>query len=141
MIQIQEALTDNDIQNTWEAMQLLRPHLQEAGYVELVKNMMTEGYRLAFIQVDGKVVSVMGYRHLQFLFNGRHIYIDDLSTLEAYRGKGYGSMLLNYVANIAKEKGYRSVTLDSGTHRHNAHRLYMSNGFVIQGYHFTKQLE
>lgn len=137
---IKEVKTENDIQQTWEVMYLLRPHLKHDEYISLVKNMMNEGYRLAYAEEDGKAVSVIGFRYLQFLFNGKHIYIDDLSTLESHRGKGYGGKLLDYVHNIAKADGYASVTLDSGTHRHNAHRLYMNNGYVIQGYHFSKSL-
>jgi GNAT superfamily N-acetyltransferase len=100
--------------------------------------MMEDGYKMAYMEENDIAISVIGYRHLQFLFNGRHIYIDDLSTLAEHRGKGCGSKLLDYVEAIAKTAGYKSVTLDSGCHRHEAHRLYMNKGFVIQGYHFSK---
>lgn len=139
-MEIKKVISDNDIEKTWNVMFLLRPHLKEHEYVTLVRNMISEGYEMAFVEENGKAISVIGFRHLQFLFNGKHIYIDDLSTLEEARGKGCGNMLLDYVISIAKEKGYGSVTLDSGTHRHNAHRLYIKKGFVIHGYHFSKQL-
>lgn len=121
-------------------MQLLRPHLKENEYTGLVKEMITEGYKMAYVEENDKAISVIGFRHLQFLFNGRHIYIDDLSTLAEHRGKGCAGKLLDHVDAIAKEKGYKSVTLDSGTHRHEAHRLYMNKKFSIQGYHFTKTI-
>jgi GNAT superfamily N-acetyltransferase len=137
---VKEVTTETDIKRTWEVMHLLRPNLQENEYVDLVKAMMKEGYQMAYVDENGEAISVIGFRHLQFLFNGKHIYIDDLSTLTEHRGKGCGGKLLEYVDNLATEKGYSSVTLDSGTHRHNAHRLYMTKGYVIQGYHFTKAL-
>ncbi len=137
---IKEAVSEADIKKTWEVMYLLRPHLEEDEYVALVKSMMSEGYQMAYVEDNNVAVSVIGFRYLQFLFNGKHIYIDDLSTLEAYRGKGCGGMLLDYVDDVAKKSGYKAVTLDSGTHRHNAHRLYMNKGFSIQGYHFTKTI-
>ncbi|MBS1742088.1 MAG: GNAT family N-acetyltransferase [Bacteroidetes bacterium] len=139
-MQVKEVSTASDIQQTWEVMHLLRPHLVAENYVALVTEMMSQGYKMAYVEDAGKVVSVIGFRHLQFLFNGKHIYIDDLSTLDAYRGKGCGSMLLDYVDDIAKKYGYKTVTLDSGTHRHPAHRLYMKKGFIIRGYHFTKEI-
>ena len=135
---IKTVSSEKDILKTWDAMQLLRPHLKQDEYVNLIKDMFSEGYNMAYIEENGKAVSVIGFRQLQFLFNGRHIYIDDLSTLTAYRGKGYGGKLIDYVSNLAKEKGYEVVTLDSGYQRYPAHRLYMNKGFVIVGYHFSK---
>jgi ribosomal protein S18 acetylase RimI-like enzyme len=138
---IKEVSSQADIQKTWEVMHLLRPHLNQDDYTKLISHMMDEGYKMAYVEENHIAISVIGYRHLQFLFNGRHIYIDDLSTLVEHRGKGCGSKLLDYVEAIAKEKGYNSVTLDSGCHRYAAHRLYMNKGFVIEGYHFQKLLE
>ncbi len=85
-------------------------------------------------------MATIGFRYLQFLYNGKHFYIDDLVTLPAARKKGYGAVLLNYVFEIAKQNGFKSVTLDSGHHRHEAHRLYLNKGFTISSHHFSKQL-
>src|SRR4051794_8284568 len=117
-MEITIAKTQEDIDKTWEAISLLRPHLQRDQFSALMQEMFAGGYQLAYIEEDNKAVSVIGYRHLQFLFNGRHIYIDDLSTLEAYRGKGYAGKLLDHVLQLAKEQHYESVTLDSGSRRY-----------------------
>jgi GNAT superfamily N-acetyltransferase len=140
-IDIQQCESDADIINCWEVMHALRPHLQQHEFVPIVKEMMTEGYQLAFIEDDGKAVAAIGYRYLQYLYNGKHIYIDDLSTLPAARGKGYGGMLLDYVAAIAKEKGYAAVTLDSGYLRTDAHWLYLNNNFTMVAHHFSKPIK
>ncbi|MBS1936158.1 MAG: GNAT family N-acetyltransferase, partial [Bacteroidetes bacterium] len=81
-----------------------------------------------------------GFRYLQFLYNGKHIYIDDLATLPSSRGKGYAGELLDYVINLAKEKGYKCVTLDSGYQRFDAHRLYLNKGFTLNCHHFSKNV-
>ncbi|HLI94097.1 MAG TPA: GNAT family N-acetyltransferase [Puia sp.] len=129
--------TETDISKTWEVMHLLRPHLVAGEYVNLVMEMLSKGYNMAYIEEDGKAVSAVGFRELLFLYNGRHIYIDDLSTLDSHRGKGYGGLLVDYVKNLAKEKGYKQVTLDSGYGRHAAHRLYMNKGFITSAHHFS----
>lgn len=122
-------------------MRELRPHLDETSFAELVKEMMREGYRMAFIEGEnGYAESVIGFRYLQFLFNGKHFYIDDLSTLPEARGKGHGGKLIDFVCDLAREKGYQYVTLDSGHHRHDAHRLYLNKGFTIASHHFSKKL-
>ena len=121
-------------------MNVLRPHISEADFVPTVTEMMEGGYKLAAVFVEGEAVAVVGYRHLQFLFNGKHIYIDDLSTLPTFRGCGYAGALLDFVAAEARAHGYGSVTLDSGHHRSVAHRLYLNKGYVISAHHFTQEL-
>ena len=88
----------------------------------------------------GKAVSAAGYRYQQYLYIGKHYYIDDLVTLESARGGGYAGALLDFIVAQAKEKGYNAVTLDSGHHRSTAHRLYLNKGFVISAHHFEKRL-
>ncbi|MFN8356504.1 MAG: GNAT family N-acetyltransferase [Spirosomataceae bacterium] len=141
MYEVKLAKTVEDIQKCWEALLALRPHLQADTYVALVQSMMQEGYELAYIEADGKAQAAVGFRYLQFLFNGKHIYIDDLSTLPDSRGKGYGSALLDFVVELARSKGYKKVTLDSGYQRNDAHRLYLNKGFILASHHFSKQIE
>jgi GNAT superfamily N-acetyltransferase len=102
--------------------------------------MIGEGYILAFIEENNKAVAAIGFRYLQFLFNGKHFYIDDLSTLPEYRGKGYAGHLLNYVEEKARSAGYKMITLDSGYHRTEAHRLYLNKGFTLSSHHFSKEI-
>ena len=140
-MKIKICASDNDIAKCWQVIFELRPHLIESEFIDTVKKMMNEGYQLAFIEEDGKAAAAIGYRYLQYLYNGKHIYIDDLSTLPAARGKGYAGKLLDYVAAIAKEKGYKAVTLDSGYLRTDAHRLYLNKKFIMVAHHFSKLIK
>ena len=139
-MEIKKCTSDNDIAKCWQVIVELRPHLIESEFINTVKEMVSEGYQLAFIEEDGKAAAAIGYRYLQYLYNGKHIYIDDLSTLPAARGKGYGGKLLDFVEAEAKAKGYKVVTLDSGHQRFDAHRLYLNKGFKIVAHHFSKTL-
>jgi len=137
-MEIKIATTEKDILKCWDVLVALRPHLNKESFVPTIKEMITEGYTLAFIEEDAKAAAAIGFRYLQFLYNGKHIYIDDLSTLAASRGKGYAGKLLDYVADKAKEKGFKVVTLDSGYTRLDAHRLYLNKGFTLSTHHFSK---
>lgn len=139
-MQIKIALTDNDILKCWDVIKLLRPHLVHDLFVATVKEMISEGYYLAYIEENGIAVSAIGYRYLQFLYNGKHFYIDDLVSLPEARGKGYATKLLEYVIDLAKQKGFKTVTLDSGYVRHDAHRLYLNKGFKMEGHHFSVKI-
>ncbi len=137
---IKTATTENDILKCRGVMLVLRPHLVVDTFVATVKEMMEEGYQLAYIEENGKAAAAIGFRYLQYLYNGKHFYIDDLVTLPECRGKGYAGMLIDHVAALAREKGYNCITLDSGHARHDAHRLYLNKGFIMVGHHFSKTI-
>ncbi len=137
---IKLATTDGDIQKCWPAVKVLRPHLEEYQFLPMVREMIADGYKLAFIEEGEIAAAIVGFRYLQYLFCGKHIYIDDLSTLSDFRKKGYGGILLDYVFDYARERGYHTVTLDSGYQRTEAHRLYLNKGFTLASHHFAKKL-
>ena len=139
-MEIKNATKPEDIHKCWEVLKALRPHLDEGRFASLIAEMITEGYQLTFVEEQGKAVSAIGFRYLQFLYNGKHFYIDDLSTLPESRGKGYAGKLVDYVIELAKQKGYDYVTLDSGYQRFDAHKLYLNKGFILASHHFQKKL-
>jgi len=139
-MEISIASHDEDILKCWEVLQVLRPHLIETDFVATVKEMIQQGYQLAFIEEDGKAVAAIGFRYLQYLYNGKHFYIDDLSTVPGYRGKGHAATLLDFVIEKAKANGFNEVTLDSGYLRTDAHRLYLNKGFILSAHHFSKKI-
>ena len=131
---------ESDIMKCWPVFRLLRPHLIENEFSVRMMEMFTEGYKVAYIEEDNLAVSAIGYRYMQKLHDGKQIYIDDLTTLEEYRGRGYAGKLLEFVFMEAAAMGYDCVTLDSGPQRHHAHRLYLNKGVIIGSLHFTRTL-
>ena len=138
---IHHATTDADYEKCFEVIKELRPHIEEESFIYLMREMMNDGYHLIYIEEDGKAVSVCGYRYLKYLFIGHHIYIDDLATLPEYRGNGLAGALLDHTIQLALEKGLTAVTLDSGHHRSDAHRLYLNKRFKISSHHFILRLD
>lgn len=136
---VKTASTAEEIMLCWEAMHLLRPHLVRDRFAPTVLEMIAGGYRLDYIEEEGRAAAVVGYRFLHFLLHGKHLYIDDLSTLPTARRKGYGGALLDHVFRVAAERGIGVVTLDSGPARHDAHRLYLNRGFRIASHHFVRE--
>ena len=141
MTEIKIAITDTEIASCWEAIFLLRPMLERENFVSQIKNMQKEGYNLLYIQEDNQTVAIAGYRIYSMLYCGKMLYLDDLSTLEAHRGKGYASRLLNHLKEIALTQDCVSIHLDSGPNRTIAHKLYFKEDFTISAYHFQKKVE
>lgn len=135
-------LDAGDTAQAFEVMHELRPHLTDADeFVERVREQRREGYRLVVSYDEtGRLVSLAGFRHLNSLYAGSHLYVDDLATLSSARGQGHAGALLRWVDEEARRLGCAGVHLDSGTPRHDAHRLYLTSGFVIPAFHFAKSL-
>ena len=138
MIKIAES--DREIDACFETMSELRPHLVREAFVPLVRGMLSEGYRMAYIEDKGVVVAVAGYRILTSFHLGRHMYVNDLVTSTRVRSAGFGTELIQWLRSEAKRSGCGYLDLDSGTHRGRAHKFYFTHGFTISSYHFSQQL-
>lgn len=140
-MEIKTAIEKEDFLKCWEVVHELRPHLDPDRYLTLMLYMLDEGYKMIYIEDEGKAVSFCGYRITTMLHRGRSIYIDDLCTLPEARGKGHGKALLDHVLKEAEKEELQSIHLDSGHHRHTAHRLYLNSGFKITSHHFAMEVK
>lgn len=71
-----------------------------------------------------------------FWMSGLTCYISSIITNESERGKGYGRAMIDYVKEMAKEKGCKAMILDSGFPRTKAHQFYENYGFKKSCYGF-----
>lgn len=136
----QQAITDEEIEKCFNVMVELRPHLVRNEFLPTVRQMEAQGFRLAFMEEQGRVVATAGYRINTNLFMGKHLYVDDLVTAETVRSKGYGEQMVNWLREEAIKSGCNVLHLDSGTQRGEAHKFYFRQGFKIASYHFSEQL-
>jgi GNAT superfamily N-acetyltransferase len=121
-------------------MHQLRPKLTAENFVELIAAQQAEGYELTRLEDQGAIVCVAGFRVMHVLWSGKTFYVDDLVTDEAQRSRGYGGQMLQWLIAQARELGCSTFSLDSGTHRNDAHAFYMRNGLRISDFHFQLAL-
>lgn len=122
-------------------MAQLRPHLTEAAYLAAVERQRSEGYQLLFLEADGAVRAVAGFRLMEMLAYGKTLYVDDLVTDAAQRSKGYGEALLDWLTEYARTQDCDLLHLDSGVQRFDAHRFYFTQRMWISAYHFSLKLK
>lgn len=139
--QVKIIKTDFEIEQCWEVAFLLRPHLNKNNWSSMISEMMQhEKYNIAGIMDNDKVVAFAGYRTMTSLHSGNIIYIDDLCTLESYRGKGLASQLLKHVKAIAISNNKNAVVLDTNFNNNTAQKLYLNNGFQLAALHLSCDL-
>lgn len=104
MAEVREAVTEEEVAATYPVMRALRPHHPEDGYPGRVRRMRESGYRLAAVIEEGEARAVAGFRVQEFLAWGRLLYVDDLVTAEESRSRGYGKLLLDWLAGKARRE-------------------------------------
>ena len=140
---IRFASTNEQLLKCRKAILELRPHIIENEYLEKTKMLLSEGPQMIYVDEGGDAPAVSVFRINYYFFRGKNVYIDDLGTLAAHRGKGYAGALLDFIIEYAKEQKCENIHLDSGyqKERHDAHRLYLKKGFYLASHHFALDLK
>jgi|SRR5215471_5338988 len=105
------------------------------------KDKQLRGLRLIFEQPSrGRVFvlrrdgAIVGMINLLFIIStaegGFVILLEDLVVHKEYQGKGYGSKLLNYAIEFAKQKNFLRITLLTDRPENVAQEFFRRHGFV-----------
>ena len=129
------------IESCFEVFSVLRPHLSSESFLAQVLRQQAQGYQIVALREQGAICSAAGFRLSEFLAWGRILYIDDLSTLPAFRARGHAGRLLDWLVAYAEQHCCAAVHLDSGYARHAAHRLYLGKGFELGSHHMARRLD
>jgi putative acetyltransferase len=98
--------------------------LDEAGLLDPAVSLFS-------VRADGRVLGVGAIKHL----GPHHAEIKSMHTAEAARGRGIGRAMLAHLLDVARARGFRRVSLETGTMAAfaPARALYESAGFVLCG--------
>ncbi|VYU56092.1 GNAT family N-acetyltransferase [Clostridium tertium] len=140
-IEIKELLEENQWKDAFKVVNQLRTDLDENKYLQLVKSIHNDGYRMISLLENNEIVAIIGFTICTNLHSGKHIWVDDLITDKNKRSKGYGEKLLSYVENIGRENDCEIISLSSGLQRTRAHKFYEEKmQFNKTSYLFKKNL-
>ena len=131
---------DERLAAVYPVMHELRDQLSEQRFNEIYETGHPEGYRVVGLFDGDDCRACAGYRILTSFVSGRFMYVDDLVTAAKWRSHGYGRLLNKYLAELARNEDCSSVELDSHTRRHDAHRFYFRERYVIAAFHFIRPL-
>ena len=105
---------------------------------QIYEEVISDSNSFAFFLIDDDIYR--GFCHGDyfhtFWMSGLTCYVSSLITREEDRGKGYGKKLLDHAKELAKERGCKAITLDSGLPRTAAHGFYEHYGFDKSCYGF-----
>lgn len=140
---IKEVETPDELARCYDVFCQVFPCLKEKGrdvFVDRILLQKKEGYHILTIEENGVTAACIGYRFMHFLVWGKCCYIDHVITGTAFRRKGYASELLSFVTRYAREENCAQIHLDTGYARHEAHRMYLKHGFLLDAHHLCMDL-
>lgn len=137
-LEVLYAYDEDAVRQCWCAFKELRPHLTEAEFLRRWRRQSEEGYRIVYLKSDIGVVAAAGFRILNTMAWGKIVYLDDLVALASEHGRGWGSCLLQWLQETARQNECNGgVHLDTGFHRFAAHKAYLRNGFRLNCQHLA----
>lgn len=137
---VQLAESDAQILECFPTLFQLRPHLKQETFLTDVRRQQNNGYQLAYIAVDDRVVAVAGFKISECLAWGRFLYVYDLVVDATVRSQGHGQHVFEWLIEYAKAHDCQELNLDSGVQRFEAHRFYLRQRMKISSHHFSLSL-
>ncbi len=141
MSEVRLAESAAEILRCFPVMLHLRTALVTDEFVDRVQAQQAQGYQLAYLEHEGAVVAVAGFRVTEILASGRTLYVDDLVTDPTHRSRGHGKAILDWLQGYARKAGCETFSLDSGTQRQEAHAFYFRERMRVTSFHFVKKLK
>jgi GNAT superfamily N-acetyltransferase len=90
-----------------------------------VEKLISEGVEFFLIRYDETPAGCGGIK----LFGDEYGEVKRMYVRPAFRGMGLGRMMLDHLADYAREQGVGLLRLETGIHQHAAIRLYERWGF------------
>ncbi len=131
------AKTDADLLKVSRILVEFRSGFNQENLVAQIKEQQQNGYQLAYVESENKVLCLAGFVVGLKLAWGKHLYVDDLVTDERYRSTGAGKFMMDWIKSYARETGCRQIHLDTRVQRFSAHKFYLREGFNIASHHFS----
>ena len=120
----------------------LNPETPAALIAERLATLLAEHshYEIFGAFAAEKLVGVAGAWIATKIWCGRYLEIDNLVVDPNQRSAGVGSLLVQHLESLARERDCKIIVLDSYTANRPSHRLYHRLGFEIWGFHFVKPI-
>lgn len=132
----------NELDSCFSVMNELRPHVSKEQYLSIYYEAHhANGYEIVGFKKDSQVVAVMGYRFLQDLVHGKHLYIDDLVCTETMRSQGLGARLLKYAEEVAFTSGCTGLRLCTGIENESGKKFYEKNNWNLRAIVYKKKIK
>lgn len=104
------------------------------------EEMKHQNYECAVIFDEEELVGVTGLWFCTRHYIGKSVELDHVYIKPECRGKGLGKRFMDWICNYVKNKGYKSMELNTYVQNYPSHKFYYNEGYEILGYHFLRKI-
>jgi len=137
--------TENDFEKVYPLFEQLWPtKVLDKPALKIVFNRGVNSAtdELWCLDYSNELIGFCAYAIVNNLWQAGYIsYMYAMVVDEKYRGKGFGTMLINESIKDSRDKGLKRLELDSGFHREKAHEFYVKLGFEKRAFLFSYSLQ
>lgn len=126
MTEIIEFRTEQEWRTAYPVLSTLRTRLTESEFIARRETLLTAGYHLFGMLIDGRLVAVASADIYPHVTSGVNCWVHDLATAEAERSNGYGATLMRHVEKWAKRQGCKRLSVHTRLEREKAQKFYES---------------
>ena len=134
-----ELLPRTEIKNIIPLLRVLDERFSEELLEERLNEMFERGYLCVGVFDNDKLIGLSGLWILTKYYVGRHIEPDDVVILPAYRGKGIGEQMMQWIYQFAKEQGCVASELNCYAGNSAGQKFWANEGYRIIGFHYQKK--
>lgn len=98
----------------------------------ITRQIAEDGYRYFLVTGDGDILGYLAVRD-----DGDRLFVSKLYLKKQFRGKGYFSVMLSFIEEMAGDGKYKSLYLTVNRHNDHAIAVYRKKGFGIAGEQVT----
>ena len=114
----------------------INSNIDENKYINFINNILNENHKIIIVEYDNKIIG-SGTLLIEYkmTYGGCKMgHIENILVNENMRGKKVGSMLLNYLTNIANQNKCYRIDLSCEPY---LKKFYISNGFIKENCNLT----
>jgi GNAT superfamily N-acetyltransferase len=124
----------------WALIAQLNNAVTGAYLDEVLDDMIAHKYRMVIVLDDEHCAGLAGIWVATKIYSGKYLEMDNVVVDKDYRSQGIGTLLTNYITQLALNEGCKTMMLDAYLENEKAHTFYERAGFIRRGYHFVKTI-
>ena len=134
-----ELIEKKNIYSIIPLLQMLNDQLSTELLKERLDEMVERGYECLGVYDQEELIGICGIWILTKYYVGRHIEPDNVMILPAYRSKGIGEQMMEWVYAYGQSKGCVASELNCYTTNSGGQKFWANEGYRILGFHYQKK--
>lgn len=140
-MKIQELASKDEMLKCFDLLKEVYPSMTIEEYDRELDVMLPHNYGQVVVMDGETIAGLTGYWVGSKLWCGKYLELDNVVVSEAYRSKGIGKLLFDFMEQRAIDEKCTMLALDSYTSNFKAHKFFYGQGYAPRGFHFINILD